>query len=472
MSALRQDSVCQNVRLVNATKARLEMGERRQAGLLVLAPVGRIDSRTSAKFRTRLLAAVSCCSGDVVIDFSGVDYISSCGLQALMIASRRKPQDLRLAVARLNAVVHEIFTISRFAHLVPIYPTVEEARAAWDRPSPPKPAERRDSLNPDPNAPLRVRFWGTRGSLPAPLREHVVRGKIRDALLAARGRTLDTSEAIDAFIDHALPFSVRGTYGGNTSCVEIIAGGDEYVLCDLGTGVREFGNRVLREHGGGRKHCFNIFLSHPHWDHIMGFPFFAPAYIPGNRIRIFGCHQALDEALSTQHSAPWFPVDFRSLAATIEFVALEPGRVREVAGLSVTAMEQFHSGDSYAYRFSKGAKSVVYSTDCEHKYDCLDESYPFVEFYRNTDLLIFDAMYSLGDTVSVKEHWGHSNNIVAVELAQAAQVKRLALFHHDPVLDDRMIDVVLADTVRFEVISRRSASVDVLAAYDGLELTI
>ena len=317
-----------------------------------------------------------------------------------------------------------------------------------------------------------MRFWGTRGSLPAPLREDVVRGKIRDALLAARGRTLDTPEAIDAFIDHALPFSVRGTYGGNTSCVEIIAGSDEYVLCDLGSGVREFGNRVLREHGPGRKHCFNIFLSHPHWDHIMGFPFFAPAYLPGNRIRIYGCHQVLEEALGTQHSAPWFPVDFSSLAATIEFVTLEPGRACEVAGLSVTAVKQSHSGDSYAYRFYKGGKSVVYSTDGEHEYDCLDESYPFVEFCRSTDLLIFDAMYSLGDTVSVKRHWGHSSNVVAVELAQAAQVKRLALFHHDPVLDDRMLEVVLADTMRFEAISRLGEKVDVISAYDGLELTV
>jgi len=472
MNDLRQDFVCQNVGLADAMRARLEIGVKRQEGLIVLAPVGRIDSLTSAKFRTRLLSVVKSGSANVVVDFSGVEYISSCGLHALLTALRQKSKERRLAVARLNTVVHEIFAISRFTHLVPIFATVEEAVTAWDMPAPPQPPRQHIALEPDPDAPLRVRFWGTRGSLPAPLRERLVRGKIRDALLAARGRTLDAPEAIDAFIDEALPFSVRGTYGGNTSCVEIIAGGDEFVLCDLGTGIREFGNSVLREHGRERNHCFNIFLSHLHWDHIMGFPFFAPAYIPGNRIRIFGCHQVLEDALRTQHSAPWFPVDFRSLAATIEFVPLEPGQVCQVAGLWVKAIEQFHSDDSYAYRLYKGAKSVVYSTDCEHKYDGLDESYPFVEFYRNADLVIFDAMYSLGDTVSVKEHWGHSNNIVAVELAQAAQVKQLALFHHDPVLDDQMIEDVLADTVRFEAISRCGAKVDVLAAYDGLELTI
>jgi anti-anti-sigma factor len=450
----------------------VDIGERRQANILVLAPVGRIDNLTSTEFQARLLAAVTSGSADVVVDFSGVEYISSAGLRALMAASRQKPRERRLAVARLNAVVHEIFTISRFSHLVPVFATVEQAGAAWEAPPQSQPAVARAEPESDPEAALGVRFWGTRGSLPAPLRERAVRGKIRDALLAARGRTLDTPEDIDAFIDHALPFSVRGTFGGNTSCVEIVTGGDEYVLCDLGTGVREFGTRLLREGGPGRKHCFNVFLSHPHWDHIMGFPFFAPAYIPGNRIRIYGCHSVLREALRTQHSAPWFPVDFHSLGAAIEFITLEPGRTYEVDGLSVTSIKQFHSGDSFGYRFSRGVKSIVYSTDCEHKYSNLDESYPFVEFYRNADLLIFDAMYSLGDSVSVKEDWGHSSNVVAVELAQAAGVKRLALFHHEPVLDDRMIEVVLADTVRFEWISRRGAKVEVISAYDGLELTV
>ena len=450
----------------------MDIGEQRQANLLVLAPVGRIDNLTSTEFQTRLLAAVTSGGADVVIDFSGVEYISSAGLRALMTATRMKPKERRLAVVRLNAIVHEIFTISRFSHLVPIFATIEEASAAWEAPVEPQPVVPGADPEVEPTSTLRVHFWGTRGSLPAPLRERSVRAKIREALLAARGHALDTPEAVDAFIDHALPFSVRGTFGGNTSCVEIVTGGDEYLLCDLGTGVREFGNRVVRQHGRERKHCFNVFLSHPHWDHIMGFPFFAPAYIPGNHIRVYGCHATLRAALETQQSAPCFPVDFRSLGASLEFITLEPGRAYEVAGFTVSAQKQFHSGDSYGYRFCRGGKSIVYSTDCEHKYSQLDETYPFVAFYRGADLLIFDAMYSLGDTMSVKEDWGHSSNVLAVELAQAAQVKRLALFHHEPVFDDRMIEAVLADTVRFEWISRRGDKVEVISAYDGLDLTV
>jgi anti-anti-sigma factor len=448
----------------------VDIGERRQANILVLAPVGRIDNLTSTGFQERLLAAVSSSSADVVVDFSRVEYISSAGLRALMAATRLKPKNRRLAVACLHTVVSEIFAISRFSHVVPVFATVAEASAAWQ--APPRPEGAVPHAETQPAGPLRVRFWGTRGSLPAPLRERAVRAKIRDALLAARGHVLETEKAIDAFIDGTLPFSVRGTFGGNTSCVEIITGGDEYVICDLGTGAREFGNRVLREHGPGRKHTFNIFLSHLHWDHIMGFPFFAPAYIPGNRICIYGCHGVLREALRTQHSAPWFPVDFHSLGSSIEFITLEPSHTYEVAGLSVTTIKQFHTGDSYGYRFSQGGKSIVYSTDCEHKSSQLDETYPFVEFYRNADLLIFDAMYSLGDSVSVKEDWGHSSNVVAVELAQAARVRRLALFHHEPAYDDRMLEEVFADTVRFEAISRAGPEVEVISAYDGLELEL
>jgi anti-anti-sigma factor len=445
----------------------MEISERRIGSLVVLRPEGRIDNTTCAEFQARLLAVVDEGTGDIVVDFSAVDYISSVGLRALMTAARLKTKERRLAATGLNAVVQEVFTISRFHHIVPVLGSVEEARA-WEAPpqarEAPRPADVEAST-------IRVHFWGTRGSLPAPLGASAVRAKMRTALLAARGRVLANEAAVDEFIDRELAFSVRGTFGGNTSCVEIATGDDEYLLCDLGSGVREFGNQVLARHGPAQKHCFNFVMSHVHWDHIMGFPFFIPAYIPGNVIRIHGCHSVLEEALLRQQSNPCFPVDLRSLGATIEFVELKPGVEHHIAGVSVTPIKQFHAGDSYGYRFSRGGKSVVYSTDCEHK-DNLDANYPFVEFFRDADLLIFDAMYSLADSISVKEDWGHSSNIIAVELAQMARVKRLVLFHHEPVFDDTMIEAVFAETKRFEEVSRDGHPVEVISAYDGLELTL
>ncbi len=319
-----------------------------------------------------------------------------------------------------------------------------------------------------------IRFWGTRGSLPAPLNYRAVRKKIRQALLAARGLNLDGPEAIDAFIDRALPFSVGGTYGGNTSCVEIVTGSDEYVLCDMGTGAREFANSILAKYGPARKNRFNLFMSHLHWDHMMGFPFFTPAYIPGNVIRIHGCHKDMREAFQRQQSNPSFPVDFRTLGATIEFVELEPGRTYEIDGLSVLAIAQRHGGDSYGYRFSREGRTLVYSTDSEHKYEALDQNYPFIEFFRNADLLIFDAQYSLADQISVKEDWGHSSNMIGVELAQLAGVKHLVMYHHEPVNDDRMLEQILAETRRYEEISRseHKQQLTITSAYDGLEIVL
>jgi anti-anti-sigma factor len=445
----------------------MEIGEQRLGNLVVVRPVGRIDNTTSAEFQAHLLAVLQRETADIVVDFSAVEYISSAGLRALMTAARQKDKDRRLAATGLNAVVQEIFTISRFHHVVPLLGSVDEAQRDW---APPQPASEAP-VEPEPSAAtIGVHFWGTRGSLPAPLGQTAVRAKVRQALVAARGRALATDQAVDDFIDRELAFSVKGTFGGNTSCVQIITGGDEYLLCDLGTGAREFGNRVLAQYGPG-PHRFNILLSHVHWDHIMGFPFFGPAYIPGNLIRVHGCHPTLREALLRQQSDPCFPVDLRSLGATIEFVELEPGKEHQIAGLSVTPIKQFHAGDSYGYRFTGHGKTIVYSTDCEHK-GAIDANYPFVRFFRDADLLIFDAMYSLADSISVKEDWGHSSNIVAVELAQLAKVKRLVLFHHEPVFDDSMIESVLGETRRFEEVSRDGHEVEVISAYDGLELAV
>jgi phosphoribosyl 1,2-cyclic phosphodiesterase len=316
----------------------------------------------------------------------------------------------------------------------------------------------------------RVRFWGTRGSIPVALTADGVRHKIVAALRGASGRTFATDAEAGAYVD-SLAFADRATFGGHSPCVEIETGGPDFVICDLGSGVRPFGQAALARDGGGPR-TYHVFLSHVHWDHIMGLPFFTPAYIPGNRVVIYGGHAHLEAALRRQQEQPSFPVDFSTFRADISFVRLEPGIVHEVAGMRVTLKLQRHAGDSYGFRFESGGKVVVYSTDSEHDLGNRRETDAFVDFFRGADVVIFDAMYSLADAISVKADWGHSSNIAGVELCHAAGVKHLCMFHHEPAFDDASIARVLADTRRYEEICRTGAPMTVTAAYDGMEIDL
>ena len=314
-----------------------------------------------------------------------------------------------------------------------------------------------------------IRFWGTRGSIPVAITSASVKQKLVTMLLKAMGKPLDTVAAIEAFVEREGPTPY--TFGGNSSCVQLETGGSEYVVCDLGSGARAFGNDVLARRGP-RGHTFHVFMSHVHWDHIMGFPFFTPAYIPGNTVRIYGCHDVLEEAFRRQHAAPSFPVDYDRLGATIEFVRLVPGTDYDIAGLRVRAMAQHHAGESFAYRFERDGKVVVYSTDSEHKLEDEGQTNAFVAFFQDADLVIFDAMYSLSDAITVKEDWGHSSNVVGVELCQRAGAKHLCMFHHEPVYDDEQLTAVLQETRRFEEITRGERRLEVSSAYDGMEIVL
>ena len=186
----------------------------------------------------------------------------------------------------------------------------------------------------------------------------------------------------------------------------------------------------------GLAQTFHIFMSHLHWDHIMGLPFFTPAFVPGNRVVIYGSHHGVEAALRRQQDSPSFPVDFSIFGAKMEFAHLEPGLRCEVAGVEVTSMLQLHGGDSYGWRFESQGKTLVYATDSEHPLTQPQHTQRCVDFFREADLVIFDGMYSLADAVSVKADWGHSSNLVGVELCQAAGVRQLCLFHHEPAMDD------------------------------------
>jgi len=326
---------------------------------------------------------------------------------------------------------------------------------------------------------MRVRFWGTRGSLPASYTAEAIRTKIFAALKAAGGANLRTDEEIEAFVrrgpaTNSLPFSTVGSYGSNTSCLQIEAEG-EYLICDAGTGLRDFGNYVLQSAGSGeasKSDTFNIFMSHLHWDHIQGFPFFTPAYIEGNRIHIYGFHKELEQAFVRQQEYPYFPVPLGSLRADIDFTVLEEGREYQVAGFTVKGAKQNHPGESYGYRFEKDGKSIVYSTDSEHKGEAYEADYVFLGFFKDADLLIFDAQYSLLDAITAKENWGHSSNIIAVELSVKSGVKHLCIYHNEPTLDDEKLDRFLDETRKYLRLYSEESPLKIDLAYDGLEIEV
>ena len=320
---------------------------------------------------------------------------------------------------------------------------------------------------------MRVRFWGTRGSLPVAMRAETVRDKLVSGVLAASGRHFVDRAAAAAFVDDELDFAVRGSFGGASSCVEIEAGDGNFIICDLGSGLREFGLDAMRRAAGGHPRRYHVFLSHLHWDHIMGFPFFVPAFDPEATIIIHSGHADAETALRRQQEEISFPVAFDWLRARIEFVTLATDVPHRIGGVDVTLMEQYHSHKSYGYRFDSGGKSVIYSTDSEHRSDQMDTEERFEAFFARADLVVCDTMYSLGVTVSLKQDWGHSSSLVAIDLCRMARAGTLALFHHEPTYSDAQLQTIHAEAISYEALTRGDAAqVAVICAYDGLEVDV
>jgi phosphoribosyl 1,2-cyclic phosphodiesterase len=325
---------------------------------------------------------------------------------------------------------------------------------------------------------MQVRFWGTRGSLPVAAKAATVRDKIAAALVAANGRSFANEAEARTWLETEVDFAAAQTYGGATSCVEVDVGaengGGAFIVCDMGSGLREFGIDSLRRCATeGHPREWHFFLSHLHWDHIMGFPFFVPAFVPGSKIVIHAGHTDAEAALRRQQEEISFPVPFDYLRGDIEFRTLEPGRDYAIGAVTVQCIEQHHSHASYGFRFTDAAgKVAIYSTDSEHKIDRMEGEADVVEFFGGADLVVCDTMYSLADSVSMKEDWGHSSNIVAVDLCHEAAAKRLALFHHEPTYSDADIQRMHRESIRYEELTRGAAPLEVLCAYDGLTIDI
>ena len=281
-------------------------------------------------------------------------------------------------------------------------------------------------------------------------------------------------EGLDHWLE-SLPAEQTSTFKGHTACIELIQP-EARVFCDAGSGLQTF---IESEADRAEGVHYHFFMSHLHWDHIQGFPFFKPAYSAKNRITFHTFHAEAERLLRQQMAQPCFPVDFDGLEATIDFEHFEAGCTLSLGALKVRTMQQPHPGDSCGYRFELGDHSIVYSSDCEHGPDAHNDAYPFLEFYRDADVLIFDAQFSLSEANTSKRSWGHSNPIVGVELAVRAGARHLVFFHHDRLINDQELARRLAQAQAYRAVyaaalgggrSTFSEPRKISLAFDGLRI--
>ena len=300
-------------------------------------------------------------------------------------------------------------------------------------------------------SPTRIKIWGVRGSIPVPG-----------------------------------PSTIR--YGGNTSCIEIRADG-ELIILDAGSGIRSLG-LALQNEFGSRPIKLTLLISHVHWDHIQGFPFFVPSYNDKNQIRIFGydgADKGLLEILKGQMATPFFPVRLRDLPGKIDIRKLRAKEFR-IGKVRVRARFMNHPGACAGYRLFTSKGSVAYLPDNE-LYDALKlhsarsdslspaqmrkramkERANLVKFLKGCDILILDTQYTDAE-YNTHVGWGHGSLSSAVALAIDAHVRKLILFHHDPNHDDAAIDQMVEKARK--LVASRNGNLEVEAAREGAELTL
>jgi phosphoribosyl 1,2-cyclic phosphodiesterase len=305
---------------------------------------------------------------------------------------------------------------------------------------------------------MKIRFWGVRGSIPVP------------------GPTTNR-------------------YGGNTSCVEVRPRHGPQIIIDAGTGIRRLGKEMMQQAYGEGKGTAHLLISHTHWDHIQGMPFFAPLYQGGNKFFVYARQRDdthLRAVFASQTEDPYFPVPFNAVKADVAFRELVEGARFEIGDVKVSCTRLNHPWIAMAYRLDVDGASMVYCTDTAPFTDILlehefihtppkpgDPPPPahaeklremrqnLIELCTGADFLIYDTQFT-PEEYKQRPHWGHSTPNDAIEIALAAKVKTLSLFHHDPNRTDDAQDKILAE-VRQQL---SGSGLEVVAAYEHLEVPL
>ena len=297
---------------------------------------------------------------------------------------------------------------------------------------------------------MKIKFWGTRGSIPTP---------------ACEG--FSTSR-----------------YGGNTPCVEIKTRNGTTIIIDTGTGARPLGNKLMGlapdnrklentpfSMGKGRVY---VFFSHFHWDHIQGLPFFKPLFVEGNTIDFYG-GKGCKKNLAYQMKKPFFPVEIDNTLSNKNYHDFVDGDTVRIGNVKITVRKLDHTDDVYGFRVQDSKKVFTYASDVEHN---LDNEKNLYELAKGSDMLVYDCQYTFmeyapevhGKEGTGKKQWGHSIIQEGIKIASAVGVKKLVSFHHGPESPDIKIDDVIKFAQRYKM--NYSKSLEIIAAQEGLEIEV
>lgn len=283
---------------------------------------------------------------------------------------------------------------------------------------------------------MKIRFYGVRGSIPTPLTNDALQSKISSIIQRITPLDLTTQDTREKFLSRLPPW-LFGTVGGETSSILLTSDDGDTVVLDAGSGIRLLGKDAIKS---DIKH-FDIFLSHFHYDHIQGLPFFEPIFKKDVSIDFYSCFSKMEDYLVQQQLSQYFPVPFSALGANIKFHPLDTSDTIKVGGMTVSICKMQHPGGSYSFSFSQGGRKFVYATDVEISKSDFSPAQDHERVFRDADLLVIDSQYTSQEFYK-KPNWGHSSFCYAVDFANFWGAKKICLFHHEPTYDDKKLEEI------------------------------
>lgn len=324
---------------------------------------------------------------------------------------------------------------------------------------------------------LRIKVWGARGSLPSPHTPAELEDRLRTTCEDLLKAGVKKPSEIAKFLE-ARPRAQVGGFGGNTPCFEVKAG-KTHIIIDGGSGIRPLGYELMKGPSGKGQGEVHIFMTHFHWDHLIGLPFFNPIFVSGNKVHVYAVQKELPDIFRGLFRKPFFPVPLERLGAKIEYHKLEPRVPFQLGELELTPYQLDHPDPCWGYKIRHGKKVYSHCVDTEARRVSPQQLGLDLPLYQGVDLMIFDAQYSLMEARE-KVDWGHASANVGLDLAMREGIKKVLFLHHDPAAADSKIAAAEDQArgyyeSRLKAAKRKSESlfeVDWAYAHEGLEVII